>query len=451
MRRTFVLAICCPVLLWLTTPSLAQTGAVELRQVISREHPAIKGTGQGLALGRDGFEQRGELVAFAAEPDDEHAACVGMLRERRKQPARMAEVVAELRTAEGVLEGVDAVDAPGVALARDPCDAGGEIADAADGGQDPDLVARADAAVGAAIAGEAARGGEGRDALGFVRRVAIVAFAAERGRDVEEPFVVLGGLPDEERHPAAGSKCPRQVAKGCDRVAEEDRPGLADDAVGRARLERIDLRVTQGESQVGEAGPLGSLPGLVDQVPGEVDAEHGSVRRRRSGCPGGVAAAAAHVDDPRRPGQPGGLEHAPVVAARGLLEQIGVALREVAQFGARYGVQIRLEVHGRGTSELPNIQRIMESCDHENAVVCWNCNEADLAGRGLEHNFRIVMKWIGIYHIHDLTSDYPWQELFSYAKKSGFDGWMLLEEGQPTGDPIRVMKYYRMLWERMVA
>ena len=29
--------------------------AVELRQVISREHPAIQGTGQGLAIGRDGF------------------------------------------------------------------------------------------------------------------------------------------------------------------------------------------------------------------------------------------------------------------------------------------------------------------------------------------------------------------------------------------------------------
>ena len=28
-------------------------------------------------------------------------------------------------------------------------------------------------------------------------------------------------------------------------------------------------------------------------------------------------------------------------------------------------------------------------------------------------------------------------------------GWMLLEEGEPTSDPIRVMKYYRKLWEYM--
>jgi sugar phosphate isomerase/epimerase len=131
------------------------------------------------------------------------------------------------------------------------------------------------------------------------------------------------------------------------------------------------------------------------------------------------------------------------------LEQIGRSLREVAQFGSGYGVQVRLEVHGRGTSELANVRRIMEVADHKNAVVCWNSNEEDLAGRGLEHNFRLVQEWIGIYHIHDLVSDYPWQDLFVLAKKSGFDGWMLLEEGQPTADPIRMMKYYRKLWEHM--
>jgi len=147
--------------------------------------------------------------------------------------------------------------------------------------------------------------------------------------------------------------------------------------------------------------------------------------------------------------RPNGLpENVPVERT---LEQIGKSLREVADFAAGYGVDIRLEVHGRGSDKLPNIKRIMEVADRENAVVCWNCNRTDLTGAGLAANYKLVEKWIGIYHVHDLISDYPWKELFALMKQSKFDGWTLLEEGSQTSDPIRVMKYYRMLWEYMTA
>ncbi len=132
------------------------------------------------------------------------------------------------------------------------------------------------------------------------------------------------------------------------------------------------------------------------------------------------------------------------------LEQIGRALGEAATFGADYGVEIRLEVHGKGTSLLPNIKTIMDAAGHPGAVVCWNSNATDLDPPGLEHNFNLVKDRIGTVHIHDLISDYPWRQLFALLRDSGFDGWTLLEEGNPTADPIRVMKYYRLLWETMV-
>ena len=47
----FVLS--APVLFWLLN-SLTSTTAEELRHVVSREHPAIQGTGQGLTVGQDG-------------------------------------------------------------------------------------------------------------------------------------------------------------------------------------------------------------------------------------------------------------------------------------------------------------------------------------------------------------------------------------------------------------
>jgi len=134
------------------------------------------------------------------------------------------------------------------------------------------------------------------------------------------------------------------------------------------------------------------------------------------------------------------------------LEQIGNALRQSAQFGAGYGQEIRLEIHGRQTSDLARIRRIMDVADHENARVCWNSNPEDVAGKGLAQNFGLVRKYLGqTTHIHDLISSYPWRELFRLLKQANYDGWTLLEEGQPTQDPIRVMKYYRMLWESMTA
>jgi len=132
------------------------------------------------------------------------------------------------------------------------------------------------------------------------------------------------------------------------------------------------------------------------------------------------------------------------------LDQIGRALGEVAAYGEGFGVEIRLEVHGQGTSLLPNVRRIMDVAAHRLAKVCWNCNAEDSAGDGLAANFQLVAERIGTVHIHDLISGYPWRQLFGLLRESGFQGWTLLEEGAPTADPIRVMQYYRLLWEEWV-
>lgn len=133
------------------------------------------------------------------------------------------------------------------------------------------------------------------------------------------------------------------------------------------------------------------------------------------------------------------------------LEQIGKALNEVAAFGEGYGVAIRLEVHGPGTSKLEHIKTIMDVADHPGVTVCWNSNPTDLDGAGLKPNFQLVQDRLGTIHIHDLISNYPWVELFGLLKLANFEGWTLLEEGAATADPIRVMRYYRLLWERLAA
>jgi len=140
----------------------------------------------------------------------------------------------------------------------------------------------------------------------------------------------------------------------------------------------------------------------------------------------------------------------PEVPAEKTLEQIGRSLNEVAAYGEGFGIEIRLEIHGPGTCEIPNIKKIMDVATHPNAKLCWNCNPQDLNGPGLEANFNLVKNRLGATtHIHDLITDYPWRQFFGLLKKANYQGWTLVEENVLTSDPIRVMKYYRLLWETM--
>jgi len=51
------------------------------------------------------------------------------------------------------------------------------------------------------------------------------------------------------------------------------------------------------------------------------------------------------------------------------IEQIGKALNEVGAYGQQYGQQIRVEVHGSGTSELPVMKAIFDVATHPNVAV----------------------------------------------------------------------------------
>lgn len=128
------------------------------------------------------------------------------------------------------------------------------------------------------------------------------------------------------------------------------------------------------------------------------------------------------------------------------LEQIGRSLGELAEFASGYGQQIRLEVHGSGTSLLPNIKRIIDVAGHKNAGVCWNSNQADLEGAGFDHNFDLVKDKIFVVHMRDLyLEEYPFRRLLTRLKEIGFAGYCLAEIPAST-DPLRVMRYYRALW-----
>ncbi len=128
------------------------------------------------------------------------------------------------------------------------------------------------------------------------------------------------------------------------------------------------------------------------------------------------------------------------------LEQIGRSLRELGEFGADHGVQIRLEVHGAETSLVPNIRAILDFAGHKNVGACWNSNQTDLDGAGFDANFDLLKGRIFSVHMRDLyLEEYPWRILLTRLNESGYTGYCLAEIGE-SKDPVRVLRYFRALW-----
>ncbi|KKM12966.1 hypothetical protein LCGC14_1719550 [marine sediment metagenome] len=130
------------------------------------------------------------------------------------------------------------------------------------------------------------------------------------------------------------------------------------------------------------------------------------------------------------------------------LEQIGTALRECGEYAGPRGVQIRLEVHGRGTHEVAHIRKILDVCDHPDVLACWNCNAGEVADGSIAANFALLAGRIALVHTRDMwVQDYPLPELFALLRESGYDGFTLIE-GDPTDRAIEDMKRQRELWEQ---
>ena len=142
----------------------------------------------------------------------------------------------------------------------------------------------------------------------------------------------------------------------------------------------------------------------------------------------------------------------PDVPKEQTIEQIGKALNEVAAYGADFGQEIRLEVHGRNTQNPEIIKEIIDVVDNPNVGVCWNCNQADLGGKGFEHNFNLLKNRFGdTIHIRELNStDYPYDKLMESLLNMNYTGWLLLECRTNPADTIEAMAEQKRIFDRMI-
>ena len=139
-----------------------------------------------------------------------------------------------------------------------------------------------------------------------------------------------------------------------------------------------------------------------------------------------------------------------------VLEQIGRSVSECANVGHGLGVQVRLEEHGNGTSNIPTIKKILDYANNPNVYIIWNCSATDTGkapglpkgfeGMNIESQFNLVKTRIGNVHLRELHTDYPWRELFALLGKARFNGYCDVEVSPESTEPIRFMHGFRALF-----
>ena len=207
--------------------------------------------------------------------------------------------------------------------------------------------------------------------------------------------------------------------------------------VSLSKAERSDIRKRFADGGVDIAG-LGSAFEYHDTDPAVVrDNVAGTIE---------YAKLAADLGCPGIKVRPNGLQTEAGVPEEKTLEQIGLALRECAAAAEELGVAVRIEVHGRETMEPRRMRTIIDHADHKNAFVCWNSNAGEAVNGSIDEAYELLHHKIGLVHITELHSAYPWRDLFAKLKNDGYTGYTLAEiPDNPDGE--RILRYYKALWD----
>lgn len=144
--------------------------------------------------------------------------------------------------------------------------------------------------------------------------------------------------------------------------------------------------------------------------------------------------------------RPNGLP--PTVPVERTLEQIGKTLRECGAMAEEFGVEIWVEVHGGGTQEPANMRRIMDHCGHKWVGINWNSNPTDVKDGSVKPAFELLKPFLKTVHINNLSSGYPYQELFALLREAKFARYTLSEVATavPAEQGRAYFEEYRRQW-----
>jgi len=132
-----------------------------------------------------------------------------------------------------------------------------------------------------------------------------------------------------------------------------------------------------------------------------------------------------------------------------VVENVGLALRAIAEHGATRDVDVCLEMHGDfyWWEHTLNAVRI---ADHPRVGIVHNCDPREMRSGPIANFYDPVKTYVRHVHMHDLENGYPYQALMAMLQRDGYSGYFSLEAGA-SEEPRRLIAIYAELFRAWLA
>jgi len=129
------------------------------------------------------------------------------------------------------------------------------------------------------------------------------------------------------------------------------------------------------------------------------------------------------------------------VERRECIRYVAESLGEIADHAAPAGINVLLEMHG----EFNNWHFCLGAMKHAgrtNLGLLLNSDDRDLVDGSIASTFSRIRPHLKHVHLHDLTSGYPYDELFALLAASGYDGYISPEISNAEPSPEDYLALY---------
>jgi len=131
------------------------------------------------------------------------------------------------------------------------------------------------------------------------------------------------------------------------------------------------------------------------------------------------------------------------------IKQVAEAVRECALFAKDLGVDLRFEMHG-DFNQWEYAVKVVKEADDGGVSLIYNSDPRDVINGSVAETIGHVIKYVKHIHMHELTDPkYPYTEMLRIFKMAGYTGYCVAEI-QESPDPIRVLRYYKALWDAYI-